>query len=84
MPDNYYIAKFQPLIDSCKTPEEYSAVYLRISSCIAGMILGRGFNQSFEDYLSDKPIKKEFHEWWLSIKDSLHAKSTFKSIKANL
>ena len=75
--NNHYIDMFQPVIDACKTREDYTKAYLRISSCIAGMILGRAFDQSFDNYLANNPTKQAFHKWWMAIKDNLHAKCNF-------
>lgn len=72
---NYYIAKFQPIIDACKNKKDYSAAYIRISSCVAGIIIGRGVNQELSDYLAQYPIRNEFYNWWMGIKDNLHAKA---------
>jgi len=76
-PTNHYIDMFQPVIDACKTSEEYGKAYIRISSCVAGIILGRGVNQSLEDYLAANPVKKVFFDWWHSVRHDINAKSTF-------
>lgn len=74
---NYYIDKFQPIIDACKTSADRGKAYIRISSCIAGIILGRGVNQSLEDYLKANPTKQVFFNWWHQVRHELNAKSTF-------
>lgn len=75
---NHYKKMYQPLIEGCKTPADYSKVYARISAAIAGLILGRGVNQSMDEYLADKPEKKEFYIWWMGIKDELWDKTNVK------
>lgn len=75
MNDNHYISMFEPIISNCKNKHDYQSAYTRISSCIAGIILGRGFNQSLEDYLSSNPVKHAFYNWWMAIKDTLHTKA---------
>jgi len=69
---NHYISMFQPVIDACKTDKDYAKAYERISSCVVGMISGRGLNEDFEAYLEKYPVKKEFVKWWHEVKDQLH------------
>lgn len=72
---NYYIDKYQQLINDCKEAKDYQKAYTRISSANASIILGRGFNQPIDEYLEQNPIKKEFNEWWKSIFNDLHVKA---------
>lgn len=72
---NHYINMYQPLINACVTQRDFVTVYNRIASAIAGIIIGRGFNQLYDDYLSANPVKKEFNTWWMNIKDDLHTKA---------
>lgn len=78
---NYYIDKYSPLILDCKTLAEYRRVYFRISAAIGSIILGRGFNQTLDEYLADKPVKQEFFKWWMEINNDLHIKGFGKPLK---
>jgi len=68
MTNNSYITRALGWI---KTNQHISKVYVRINSTIASMIIGRGFNQSVEDYLNENPEKKEYYDWWMENRGKL-------------
>jgi hypothetical protein len=54
--DNFYINRAEEWLKAGQID--------RISNNIAGLILGRNFNESFEDYCKRKPSIGEFINWW--------------------
>lgn len=70
MKNNFYITRAIGWVKAVNAKPE--RVYERISQTIASMIIGRGANQSLDDYLSAKPELKEYYEWWMEHKDKLN------------
>lgn len=63
MPDNYYIRFYADLLVRTRSGKEFEKVKQRIAAKLAGLMLGRNFGQSVEDYLNEWPEYKTFYQW---------------------
>lgn len=60
---NWYIDKYKTLIDEATNEKQRADRISRARSCWASIVIGKSFGQTVDEYLADKPDKREFGEW---------------------
>lgn len=68
---NFYIDKYSKLLIACQDKKQVDSFYQRCSSDIASIILGRGFNEELDEYLSKDQTKAQFFHWWGIVRKSI-------------
>lgn len=68
---NVYINKYATKLNACETDADFKKFYSECSAAIASLILGKGYNEPFDEYLNKLPSKREFYNWWMAIKDTI-------------